>query len=73
MSYRKKSAVPSMNKVEGRVEKSCAGGNVLNFEGDVPRRSPGGDRSYIGDFEQGATTGSIAALDAPISSALNLK
>ena len=53
VSYREKTAVPSMNKVEGRAEEPCAGRNVVNFEVGVHWGSPRGDRSCIGTLSMG--------------------
>lgn len=50
LSYREKTAVPSMNKVEGRVTEPCASCDIVNFKVDVLRRNPCRDRNWMGNL-----------------------
>lgn len=59
--YREKTAVSSMNKVEGRVVKPCPGRNVVDLEVDLYRRGPCGDRNYIWIFEHGRMADCVGA------------
>jgi hypothetical protein len=63
--------VPSVNKIEGRVAKPCAGRNVVNFEDNIRWWAPCRNRGYIGTSENRTMTGCIT-LHLPISSAANL-
>ena len=71
VTYREKTAVSSMDEVEGSVGKTGAGGNVMNLEVDVLGRGPRGNRGCIRDSERTMMAWGVM-LHSPISSALNL-
>ena len=71
VTYREKTAVSGVNKVEGTVGKPGAGGNVVKLEVDVLGRRPRGNRGWI-RVSKRTTTAWCVMLHSPISSALNL-